>query len=325
MLISVVIPTHNRHALALEAIQSVAAQTYRDWEVVVVDDGSDPPISSTLVAELLGGHARLVRNSYAQGVPKAKNAGVRLASGEIILILDDDDLLVNNALELIAHHYQTYPDLDCLFLGVEPFGPYAAGPARSRQLALDRLQRRCVPTEVGGLFLFSSNLFDALLVSVPIDFQRPAARRGTWNSVGGFGETSLFSEPSLAIKIAASHKVALTARPLTRWRIHDSNFGWDPNLNAKQNESRHLENGLQATAELLREFGERGSAVNSQHRRLKAAYAEQLFGAAYFYHGVDRPRGLAFLLRSFATRPQWKHLRLMLTYFLPKRSHVEAN
>ena len=54
MLISVVIPAHNRPTLLLEAVHSLAQQTYQDFEVVIVDDGSDPPISISMLEDILG-------------------------------------------------------------------------------------------------------------------------------------------------------------------------------------------------------------------------------------------------------------------------------
>jgi glycosyltransferase involved in cell wall biosynthesis len=317
MLISVVIPTHNRAELLLEAVRSVAAQTHRDWEVVVIDDGSEPPVTASALVEAFGTRVRVLRHAAARGVPKAKNAGVLAARGEIILLLDDDDLLVPAALQRIGEIYEAHPAIDCLFLGVEPFGQYADGPARSRESALGRIRRACKPIEKDDAFLFSGDLFEALLPGVPIDFQRPAARRGTWNIVGGFDENSLFSESAWAIRTVAVCAVALTKEPLTRWRIHDNNFGWPAGLDAHQIKARQIDNGLRATEELLRAFAARESLASAQCRRLTSTFAGQLFDSAYHYRDIDRRKGFGFLLRSIRVRPQWRQLRLALTYLVP--------
>lgn len=194
LLVSVVIPAHNRPALLVEALRSVAAQSYSDFEVVVIDDGSEPPISQTALTDVLGSRVVLHRHDSPQGVPKAKNAGVGAARGEVILLLDDDDLLVPDALESIYQAFSSYPNIDCLFLGVHPFGPYAEGPTRNRETAVGKLLEQAKPEERNGLYFFSKDLFPALLHTVPIDFQRPAARRGAWNIVGGFDESSLYND-----------------------------------------------------------------------------------------------------------------------------------
>ena len=190
MLISIVIPAHNRPAFLLEAVHSIAKQSYSNFEVIVVDDGSVPPISQSALEEVLGQRVVLYRHDSAHGVPKTKNAGVNAAHGEVILLLDDDDLLMPNALEHIYYAFSNYPRIDCLFLGVQPFGPYADGPARSRDAALSAIVKKSNPDESDGLYFFSDSLFDALLSSVPIDFQRPAARRSMWNIVGGSMKTA---------------------------------------------------------------------------------------------------------------------------------------
>ncbi len=88
-LVSVIIPTFNRFAMLCEAIDSVLAQTFTDFELIVVDDGSSDETES-------------VRKQYGtaiqyffqenQGVSAARNRGVREAGGEFISFLDSDDL-----------------------------------------------------------------------------------------------------------------------------------------------------------------------------------------------------------------------------------------
>lgn len=88
--VSVIIPVFNgaRHIAA--TVQSVLGQSYTDWELIVVDDGSTDG-----TAELLRpyrGQLRLIRQAN-QGVSAARNTGLRLALGEFVLFLDGDDLL----------------------------------------------------------------------------------------------------------------------------------------------------------------------------------------------------------------------------------------
>ena len=93
MKISVVIPAYNRPSLLQEAINSVVSQSYANWELIVVDDGSNPPLSMSEVKTLLGNKGVFLRHDSSRGVARAKNAGLKKATGEIITILDDDDLL----------------------------------------------------------------------------------------------------------------------------------------------------------------------------------------------------------------------------------------
>ena len=92
MTVSVIIPTYNCAARLLRALRSVAAQTYRDIEIIVIDDGSTDDTADR-VAEWStqnGAKVRYVRQANA-GPAAARNHGMRLASGEAIAFLDADD------------------------------------------------------------------------------------------------------------------------------------------------------------------------------------------------------------------------------------------
>lgn len=95
--VSVVIPTYNRLPLVLRAIHSVCRQTFRDLEIIVVDDGSSDGTREQLtrLAERLPElRERLVYERFVQnrGANPARNAAVRLARGEYLAFLDSDDL-----------------------------------------------------------------------------------------------------------------------------------------------------------------------------------------------------------------------------------------
>ena len=89
-LVSVIITTYNRLALAQRAVASALAQTYAPVEVIVVEDGSDTGFEAWLRAEALE-QVRYVRHETNLGLAAARNTGLRLARGEYVAYLDDDD------------------------------------------------------------------------------------------------------------------------------------------------------------------------------------------------------------------------------------------
>jgi len=105
-LISVVIRTFNRKAYLLEAIESVRNQTYRNFEIIVVDDGSG---DGTI--EMLNSmpEIRLIRQNR-NGYIMALNKGIAAARGEFVAILDDDDMWDKKFLESCLTGFQEYPD-----------------------------------------------------------------------------------------------------------------------------------------------------------------------------------------------------------------------
>ena len=88
--LSVIIPTYNRAALAPEAVASVLAQTWRDFEVLVVDDASTDGTAAALAA--FGSRIRLLRHAFRLGVAAARNLGICAARGQWLAFLDSDDL-----------------------------------------------------------------------------------------------------------------------------------------------------------------------------------------------------------------------------------------
>lgn len=307
MLITVAIPTLNRPALLLEAARSVAEQSYRNWEVVVVDDGSQPPADRTALRSVLGQRLKLIRHERPQGIPNAKNAGIQAAAGEIILHLDDDDLLAANALQSIADAYQQYPELDCVFLNVEPFGPFAAGSAENQSKALAKLIERVSHTREGDLVFLGEGLFDALLRSVPLALQRPAARRGAWNMVGGYTTGLLFSEPEWSIRASLSCRVALLTTPASRWRCEGQNHYSRPEFRL-----RASENAVEA-AKGLRARMRRVHLMQKRHLgKVQGHLADAYFEHAYVLASAGRPEAWLPLWRSFVLAPAWRHASLAL-------------
>lgn len=97
-LVSVIIPTYNRSGLVVKAIDSVLAQTYSYFEIIVVDDCSTD--DTIAVLSKYGDRIRLVKNEVNSYVGFARNFGVSLARGEYVAFLDSDDSWLPNKLEL---------------------------------------------------------------------------------------------------------------------------------------------------------------------------------------------------------------------------------
>jgi glycosyltransferase involved in cell wall biosynthesis len=104
--VSVIITTFNRSALVVEAIDSVLAQTYRDFEIIVVDDGSTDDTRAVLAR--YGDRIRAIHQANA-GLNAARNAAVDVARGEYFALLDDDDLWEPGKLELSVRLLERYP------------------------------------------------------------------------------------------------------------------------------------------------------------------------------------------------------------------------
>jgi glycosyltransferase involved in cell wall biosynthesis len=108
-LVSVIIPVFNRDYSVVKSIRSVQRQHYREIEIIVVDDGSVPPLD--LGEDIASdGRVKLVRLENNQGPSAARNAGVRASSGQWLAWLDSDDVWHPDKLSLQMAHYKTLGD-----------------------------------------------------------------------------------------------------------------------------------------------------------------------------------------------------------------------
>ncbi len=120
-LFSLFTPTYNRAHLLPRALQSIEQQTCRDFEVLVIDDGSTDDtqavVESWAAATGLSVHYVWQENA---GKPAAHNEAIRRARGRFIVILDSDDVLTPEALEILQRQWQAIPSHEWEhFAGVE--------------------------------------------------------------------------------------------------------------------------------------------------------------------------------------------------------------
>jgi len=112
-LLSVVIPTWNRARLVCEAVESALSQRIGQVEVIVVDDGSTDDTANMLTRNF-GSHICLLRLASRRGVGAARNAGVLLASGELLAFLDSDDLWLPGKLDAELRVLGRFPDAEAV-------------------------------------------------------------------------------------------------------------------------------------------------------------------------------------------------------------------
>lgn len=111
-MISVVIPLYNKEQSIASTLQSVLKQTYQDFEIVIVNDGSTDH-SVEKVAKVTDPRIRLIHQKNA-GVSAARNRGIEEAGGEYIAFLDADDEWKSNYLKIQYKLTQKYPEC-CVF------------------------------------------------------------------------------------------------------------------------------------------------------------------------------------------------------------------
>lgn len=114
--VSVIIPTHNRKDMLLEAMESVLAQSFKDFELIVVDDGSDDGTGEIVTSFISSVSTRsdsprvTLLTQPQRGVSAARNAGVAKANGSLIAFLDSDDCWLDEKLAVQVSFFHEKQD-----------------------------------------------------------------------------------------------------------------------------------------------------------------------------------------------------------------------
>lgn len=111
---SVIIPAYNQAQYVAQTIQSVLDQTFEDFEVIVVNDAS-PDYTAEVVAQFSDSRLKSIVHEKNQGLPAARNTGMRTASGELIALLDADDLYHPEKLATHLTFYEANPSIDVTY------------------------------------------------------------------------------------------------------------------------------------------------------------------------------------------------------------------
>lgn len=120
-LVSVIIPTHNRAEMLNRAIRSVLNQTFEDFEMIVVSDGSKDN-TEQVVKSFDDSRIRFLKHETLRGASAARNTGLRAAQGEYIAFLDDDDEWMANKLEVQTPVIQkSRPEVGLVYAWMEYF------------------------------------------------------------------------------------------------------------------------------------------------------------------------------------------------------------
>lgn len=102
-MISIVIPTYNREQILPRTLDSIATQTYRDWECIIVDDGShDGSMDIASRYAKKDNRIKVLSNIFHKGAQGARNTGILAADGEWICLFDSDDLMYPDYLDKMA-------------------------------------------------------------------------------------------------------------------------------------------------------------------------------------------------------------------------------
>lgn len=223
MKFSVIIPLYNKAPYVRKAVESVIKQTFGNWELIVVDDGSTDG-GGDVVRSFSDNRIRFVKQENA-GVSVARNRGVAKSTAPYICFLDADDWWEPTFLEEMAKLIAEYPDA-----GIYGTNYYIVKNGK-RRLAPIGVEEGFVEGEVNYCQVYAKTL------CMPLWTGAVCMPRAVFNIAGGFPAGIKLGEDFLLwIQVALKHKVVLLNKPLSNYNQDvDSSFRgthnkrYDPN------------------------------------------------------------------------------------------------
>lgn len=206
--VSVVMPVRNGEAFLREALDSILAQTFRDFELIVIDDGSSDG-TPAIIAEYAARDSRLrAIRQEASGLTQSLNRGWRSAAGEYVARMDADDVALPDRLEHQVEFLDGHPEVAVVGTTVIEVGP------DGKELRVVRF-----PEDEAAIRreLRRSNCLVHASVMV---------RRAALEEVGGY-RLDQVEDYDLWLRIAERHALANLPQPLLRYRHHPGQYSVD--------------------------------------------------------------------------------------------------
>ena len=288
--VTIVVPTHNRRRWIGECLDAIQAQTYRGFDVLIVDDFSTDGTTEWLRSEPLYSFAQIIQQPRNMGASEARNEGARRATGDLITFIDSDDLLEPNHLERAVDAFQRFPRVGlfcCDAINIGPNGE-VLGDGRTWHEVNSAIKQYPVRTGIRALedvFVFSNS------------FPGFTLRRDLLLKLGGLDQ-SLFplDDYDLALRVAAEGDAVYYCHlPLARYRVHGTNASGAGNaLKVAQKKLRTLELALERFPSIEVKLGD---AVAQ-----RLAEVEIELAVSHVYAG-DRKEALRAVLRALRRDP----------------------
>jgi glycosyltransferase involved in cell wall biosynthesis len=222
--VSIVIAAYNASAWIGETLDSIARQTFSDYEVIVVDDGSKD--NTRAIAKAHSVVTACIEKQHS-GQPSSRNAGIRAAKGDFIAFVDADDLWLPKKLELQMDVFEADKEISWCYSDAY----YFEGTSR-------KILGVCSDKNI----LHSGIVLNALILNCFIPSATVVAKSEIFKRVGLFDEESGNSNEdwNMWLRVAAQYEVGMVRMPLAGIRVHNSSMTRRGNLDVELNNALFL-------------------------------------------------------------------------------------
>jgi glycosyltransferase involved in cell wall biosynthesis len=211
--VSIILPTFNRTRLLRMAVESVFAQTYTDWELIIADDGSADETRDYLSA-LNSTKVRIVWLQHSANPSRVRNAAIAAASGAYLAFLDSDDLWARSKLQIQLAVMCSRANTGWSYTACEHID--ADGKTLPKKTSSPHARPE-------------GWIFDKLLtLQIGIAMPTVIAERRLVDEAGRFDEQQLYGEfHEFCLRLAMRSQVASLPQALCYVRVHDEHYGTD--------------------------------------------------------------------------------------------------
>lgn len=198
--VSAVIITHNRCELLKRAVESVEMQSYKNMELIIVDDASNDGTTEYGKELIKEGHTYVhIDKEQSKGGNYARNVGIEIAKGDFVAFLDDDDYWHYDKIEQQVVYARNHPEAGLIYSGFEV------------NYGKRYLKYKLIPN-----YSYQGDIYKKKMYGMPFCCTiTMMIKKSILNTVGGFDEkVNFWQEYELALRVIQKTEVGMVAKPL---------------------------------------------------------------------------------------------------------------
>lgn len=286
--ISINLCCYNSEKYLRETLQSIVNQTYKDWELVIINDGSSDSTESIILEFINQGYPIIYHYQENRGLGASRNEALKLSQGEYIALIDHDDIWLPQKLEKQIPLFID-PQVGLVYCGALHFldgtkfaySTYDLGPPACK-----------------------GNIFGTLLANYGLTLSTIVIRRSVLVGIPWFPEEMVIAEElDLILRIAYSWKIDYVLEPFVKYRVYEGN------TTVKATESEYQER-----EEILKRLVRFFPFIMNEYKRELAHFREKntLIQTHFLWQKNERVEARKTYLKLFRANRKWK----LLVFFI---------
>lgn len=266
--ISIIMPTYNRAAFIMESVESVLSQTYQNWELIIVDDGSEDN-TDEIISAVKDTRVKFYKAGKTGIGIRLKNFGIERSDGELIAFIDSDDMWAPQKLEKQVAVFHDYPNAGFSITGGYNF--------REPGKPLEYFYRQREGLKYGDIFIsFFTSEASILIPTLML-------RRTCLPIIHRVMESNPSTDVEYILSLALECKAVILYEPLLYRRLHENSFS-----------TMNWERGYQEGIEVINR--------HKQNKNLPPAIAKDSLFRLYINFGegyIKRRKGVKAIRQFF--------------------------